>query len=260
VSAANVLPDVLGRLKLTAIRDRLDTLLDDAAGRELSLRETLALLCDAEVARREERRIQMGMSIAKFPFVVSDRFPHGREVLTGGSGLCCGLGFDGWRLPGPRHEFIDAAVGPALDDFGEDVGDIGLGVDAEHFAGLDDRGRDGPMGGAAVISSKQAVLSGQAQGAQSALDGIAVDLHAPVIKEAGQADPVVESVVDGLIEIRTLQELGFGLDQPLVEAFHERRGALPSRVLTGGRRAASDLVLDCVEGADASDGLFRLRC
>jgi DNA replication protein DnaC len=69
VSAANVLPDVLGRLKLTAIRDRLDTLLDDAAGRELSLRETLALLCDAEVARREERRIQMGMSIAKFPFV-----------------------------------------------------------------------------------------------------------------------------------------------------------------------------------------------
>lgn len=69
MSAADVLPDMLGRLKLTAIRDRLDTLLDDAARRELSLRETLALLCDAEVARREERRIQMGMSIAKFPFV-----------------------------------------------------------------------------------------------------------------------------------------------------------------------------------------------
>ncbi len=63
------LPEVLGRLKLTALRDRLDTLLDEAARRELSLRDTLALLCEAEVAHREERRIQMGLGIAKFPFV-----------------------------------------------------------------------------------------------------------------------------------------------------------------------------------------------
>ncbi len=33
------------------------------------MREGLALLCEAEVAHREERRIQMGTSIAKFPFV-----------------------------------------------------------------------------------------------------------------------------------------------------------------------------------------------
>ena len=68
-AVADVLPDVLGRLKLTAIRDRLDALLDDAARRDLSLREALGLLCEAEMTRREERRIQMGMSIAKFPFV-----------------------------------------------------------------------------------------------------------------------------------------------------------------------------------------------
>jgi len=36
---------------------------------ELNLREALAMLCAAEVARKDERRIQMGMSIAKFPFV-----------------------------------------------------------------------------------------------------------------------------------------------------------------------------------------------
>lgn len=66
---ADHLPEVLGRLKLTALRDRLDTLLDEAARRELSLRDTLALLCEAEVAHREERRIQMGLGIAKFPFV-----------------------------------------------------------------------------------------------------------------------------------------------------------------------------------------------
>ena len=63
------LPEMLGRLKLTAMRDRLDGLLDEAARRELSLAETLALLCEAEVAHREERRIQMGLGIAKFPYV-----------------------------------------------------------------------------------------------------------------------------------------------------------------------------------------------
>jgi DNA replication protein DnaC len=63
------LSEMLGRLKLTAMRDRLDSLLDAAARRELTLAETLALLCEAEVAHREERRIQMGLGIAKFPYV-----------------------------------------------------------------------------------------------------------------------------------------------------------------------------------------------
>ncbi|MFC7611285.1 ATP-binding protein [Teichococcus aestuarii] len=63
----DALPEMLARLKLTALRDRLDGLLDEAAQGELSLRETLALLCRAEVSHREERRIQMGTSLAKFP-------------------------------------------------------------------------------------------------------------------------------------------------------------------------------------------------
>ncbi len=66
---AAVLPEMLGRLKLNAIRDRLDGLLDEAARRDLTLPETLVLLCGAEVAHREERRIQMGLGIAKFPYV-----------------------------------------------------------------------------------------------------------------------------------------------------------------------------------------------
>ena len=60
---------MLTRLKLTAIRDRLDSLLDEAARGELNLREALAYLCEAEIAHKDQRRIQMGLSIAKFPFV-----------------------------------------------------------------------------------------------------------------------------------------------------------------------------------------------
>jgi DNA replication protein DnaC len=70
-AAAASLAEMLGRLKLTAMRDRLDGLLDEAARRDLSLPDALVLLCAAEVAHREERRIQMGLSIARFPYVRS---------------------------------------------------------------------------------------------------------------------------------------------------------------------------------------------
>ena len=60
---------MLTRLKLTAIHDQLDTLLDEAAGRELSLREALGFLCEREVARKDERRIEMATKIAHFPTV-----------------------------------------------------------------------------------------------------------------------------------------------------------------------------------------------
>ena len=59
---------MLGRLRLTVIRDQLDSLLDEAARRELTLREALAFLCEREVARRDERRVEMAMKIAHFPF------------------------------------------------------------------------------------------------------------------------------------------------------------------------------------------------
>jgi DNA replication protein DnaC len=57
----------LSRLQLTAIRDQLDNLLDEAARRDLSLREALAFLCEREVARKNERRIDMAGKIAHFP-------------------------------------------------------------------------------------------------------------------------------------------------------------------------------------------------
>jgi len=59
----------LTRLHLTAIRDQLDNLLDEAGRRELTLRETLGFLCEREIARRDERRITMAGKIAHFPAV-----------------------------------------------------------------------------------------------------------------------------------------------------------------------------------------------
>lgn len=59
----------LTRLKLTTIRERLDSLIDEAGQKQMTLREFLAYLCEQEIRAKEERRITMGMKIAKFPVV-----------------------------------------------------------------------------------------------------------------------------------------------------------------------------------------------
>jgi DNA replication protein DnaC len=69
VNELDNLPQMLAQLKLTAVRDNLETLLDEAARRDLSLREALAMFCEREVARKTERRIQMSTSLARFPAV-----------------------------------------------------------------------------------------------------------------------------------------------------------------------------------------------
>jgi DNA replication protein DnaC len=67
--SADRLDAMLGRLQLTAIRDQLDTLLDEASRHDLSMRETLALLCEREIARKNQRRIEMALKLAHFPCV-----------------------------------------------------------------------------------------------------------------------------------------------------------------------------------------------
>lgn len=59
---------MLTRLKLTAIRDSLDTLLDEVGRADLNARETLSMLLEREIARKDQRRIEMAMGLARFPF------------------------------------------------------------------------------------------------------------------------------------------------------------------------------------------------
>ena len=85
------LPEMLTRLHLTAIRDQLDSLLDEAAKREFSLREAVAFLCEREVGRRNERRITSNRSVGEWggvfgdPVVATailDRLLHHSQVIT----------------------------------------------------------------------------------------------------------------------------------------------------------------------------------
>lgn len=67
----NQLEEMLTRLKLTRTRDRLETLLEAASKENMTLREMLAFVCREEITARDHRRVEMGMTIAKFPCVCS---------------------------------------------------------------------------------------------------------------------------------------------------------------------------------------------
>jgi hypothetical protein len=64
--------------------------------------------------------------------------------------------FESWGFyVGPGQEIVDLIVWMAVDDPGDDVGEISVGFDTAEFAGFDQR-RDGrPMIAAAIGTSEQ---------------------------------------------------------------------------------------------------------
>jgi DNA replication protein DnaC len=60
--------NLLTRLKLPVIRDKLDCFLDEAARKEMNLREAVTFLCEQEIQNKDHKRVQMGIKLSKFPF------------------------------------------------------------------------------------------------------------------------------------------------------------------------------------------------
>lgn len=61
------LEEMLTRLKLTTIRNRLDRLLDEASRKEMTMREALNFFCKEEIEGKDCQRIRMSLKMAKFP-------------------------------------------------------------------------------------------------------------------------------------------------------------------------------------------------
>ncbi len=60
---------------------------------------------------------------------------------------------------GPWQEIVDLVVGVAVDDPGENIGEVAERFDSIEFAGFDQRGDDCPVLGAAVRSGEECVLA-----------------------------------------------------------------------------------------------------
>jgi hypothetical protein len=63
--------------------------------------------------------------------------------------------------PSPWHEIINARGRPQIDQFGQDVLDIGLRINTVELAGLDQRGDGSPVGRALVAAGEQRILAGE---------------------------------------------------------------------------------------------------
>ena len=64
----------------------------------------------------------------------------------------------------------------AVDDLREDVGHIGLRIDAVDLAGLDKRGNDRPVLSPAIGTREESVLPIEGDWTNGALDDVGVDL------------------------------------------------------------------------------------
>lgn len=96
----------------------------------------------------------------------------------------------------------------AGDDAGDDVGEVGVLVDAVELAGFDQRGDRGPVLSPAVGAGEECVLAIEGDGADGPLDDVGVDLDATLVEEARQASPARERVADRFGELALLADQG----------------------------------------------------
>ena len=95
-----------------------------------------------------------------------------------------GHGFECARVGvGPGQELIQPAIGVAVRNTGEHVGQIALRINAVKFARFDQRGDDRPVLAAAVGAGEERILSIQRDRPDRPLDDVAVDLDAAVVDE-----------------------------------------------------------------------------
>ena len=124
-----------------------------------------------------------------------------RENDSGGALLLLACG-----SPSPRQEFVAAIVRPEIDEADENIGQIGLGLDAVQFTGLYQRSQDRPIFGAVIMTREESILAGKGLRAHRTLDDVGVELDAAIVKKAGEAVPVPEAVADDPGRIRAARE------------------------------------------------------
>ena len=124
--------------------------------------------------------------------------------------------------PGPWEEFVEAVVRPEIDETGEDIGEIGLALDAVKFATLDQRGKDGPIFGAIIVPGEESILSGERLRAHGPLDDVGVELDAAIIEETDEAVPVIEAIAENLGNLRLARHSGELLLEEGLEGVRER--------------------------------------
>src|SRR5678815_4024555 len=129
----------------------------------------------------------------------------------------------------------------AVDDPGDDVGEVGLRIDGVEFAGFDQRGDDRPVLATAVGAGEERILTIEGDGADGAFDDVGVDLDAAMVEESGEPFPSRERVADRLGELGLLADQAEFVAQPRFERRDDRPALLPAGRSSAVGAEAADL-------------------
>jgi hypothetical protein len=161
--------------------------------------------------------------------------------------------------PTPREQLVKLLHGPTVDEFGKNIGQVSLRVEAIQFCCLNQRSDACPIKCSLIVARKKAILFCHCDQAICPLDTVGVHLDAAVVQEAYQATPALETVADRLGN-RALLRHGGELDfQPGLQAFDAGPGFSLPRGATLLGAPSTDAVLDGVEFRDALERLARDR-
>jgi hypothetical protein len=155
--------------------------------------------------------------------------------------------------PGPGKEFVETIVGLEIDQTGEDIGEPSLRVDSRQFGCFDERGEDGLIFGAVIVSREESVLARQSLWAHWTLDDVGVELDAAIVEEARQAVPVPQPMANVLAVSEPPESRPSWCSKKLLRAPMIRRDLAwraAARIGTG----AAHVLLDGVDLRDARNG------
>jgi hypothetical protein len=110
----------------------------------------------------------------------------------------------------------------AVDDPGEEVGQIADRVDIVQLTCIDQRGDGGPVFGAAIRACEQGIFPVERDGADGAFDGVVIELDATIVDKACQALPARQGVPDCVGEFALLTDKAKFFPQPWFKGIDQR--------------------------------------
>lgn len=123
----------------------------------------------------------------------------------------------------PRQEIFNVALLVTINDGGERPSQVAERIDSIELAGLYE-GRDGrPVLRCGVVPGEESILTVQGYRSDGSLDGVVVDLDAPVSQEDAEPIPVFGDIGESFAERRLASDRGTMMREPGPHVCDQRR-------------------------------------
>lgn len=151
----------------------------------------------------------------------------------------------------PGQEVTGAICRVAISEFGERLGHPVMRVDVGDLAVLDQRGDDRPVVAALAGACEQGVLAVEGQVPDRPLDGIGVELNAPIVEEYGEPVPAGERIAYRFGQLALGADLADPGLEKMTQIIDDDTGVFVADLAAMLGTCAAHLTLDGVKPCDA---------